>query len=125
MADENKTRTVRERLALRAATEGSVPKLTDAQVNLIVDTLRSRPDWDRIYLFYDGSIEGPDAGLKTDPGRDLSKREERNLARYPKAPHDTPVRREQLLSISTRGFPVCIGRGHSQIKARLAETAST
>ena len=110
---------IRERLAERARVEGSVPKLTDEKLAAVVAAFKLHPDWSDLYLFYDGSIEGPDAGLKTKPGRELSKREERNLARYPRAPHDTPMRREQLLSIATRGIPANIGRGHSQVKAAM------
>lgn len=87
---------IHERLAERKRTEGSVPRLDDAEITAVVAALKAHPEWDRVYLYFDGSIEGPDAGLKV-PGS----------------------RTESLVSISQRGFPAAIGRGHSQIEGLL------
>ena len=99
-----KTESIRERFRERADREGSVPKLGAAEVEKIKHSFSANPDWSDLYLFHDGHIEGGEEFRRSCSGR----------AAVLPAYYSFYV--PGLVSIATKGIPVNIGRGHSQIR---------
>lgn len=75
----------------RKAVNGSVPKLTDAQVALVKAAFRDNPEWAHCYLAWGDKVYGPDFMVGAS-------------------------RTAQLNSIARDGFPAIVGRKHSQIE---------
>ncbi len=91
----------RERIRERKRQEGSLPRLSDDKLTLIVDAFRANPSWADVYLCHDGRVLG---------GEEFRSK--------------MTSRAEQLLSISQDGFPANVGRGHSQVEGILGEYVS-
>ncbi len=90
-------KSIHARMVERRNREGSSPKPTDEQVAKIKEAFRNNPNWDDLYLFHDGYLKGGDVFRGEQSSRTA-----------------------QLVSISSQGIPVNIGRGHSQIRMEVA-----
>ncbi len=89
---------------MKFGTAGSMPHLNEQQVGVIKTAFEQHPDWDDLYLFYDGHVEG---------GNDF-----RNKFRVDSYSRSDTSRQAGINSINTDGIPVIVGRGHSQINMK-------
>lgn len=105
---------VRNRLEERKRREGSVPKLTEAQVAEIKRAFTEFPQWEDVFLFWAPHVYVPGrphwrdifwlhGGFTMICDGDTERRRNNSL-------------QAQLNGIANEGFPARIGRGHSQIE---------
>lgn len=88
-----KLEAMKQKLRERRDRDGSVPRLTDDQARKIKQAFSDHPEWDDVYLFWDGAVRGGEEYRRSMTSRTA-----------------------QLVAIASTGFPACVSRGHSQIR---------